>query len=96
MLLALYHVKSGKPQDALSLVKKADSLGAGDMDSQLFKVRILELLGKRDEALATLAVCFQRGATALQIAPFPDLESLRKDPRYLKMAQATPVTIDSS
>ncbi|HEY5253974.1 MAG TPA: serine/threonine-protein kinase [Acidobacteriaceae bacterium] len=96
MLLAFYHVKSGKPQDALSLVKKADSLGAGDMDSQLFKVRILELLGKRDEALATLAVCFQRGATALQIAPFPDLESLRKDPRYLKMAQARPVTIDSS
>jgi eukaryotic-like serine/threonine-protein kinase len=96
MLLALYHVKSGQPRDALSLVKKADSLGAGDMDSQLFKVRILELLGKRDEALATLAVCFERGATALQIAPFPDLESLRKDPRYLKMAQARPVTIDSS
>jgi len=85
MLLALYQVKSGTQQNALSLMKKAESLGADDMDSQLYKARILELLGKRDQALATLAGCFRRGATALQIAPFPDMESLRRDPRYLQM-----------
>ncbi|MGA7523885.1 MAG: tetratricopeptide repeat protein [Acidobacteriaceae bacterium] len=96
MLLALYYVKSGNPRDAISLVKKAESLGAGDMDSQLYKARILELLGKRGEALATLTACFARGATALQIASFPDLELLREDPRYLKMALAKPVTSDSS
>jgi tetratricopeptide (TPR) repeat protein/tRNA A-37 threonylcarbamoyl transferase component Bud32 len=92
MLLALYQVKSGTQQNALSLVKKAESLGADDMDSQLFKARILELLGKRDQALATLAVCFRRGATALQFAPFPDMESLRQDPRYRQMLPANSST----
>jgi hypothetical protein len=51
-----------------------------DMDSQIYKARILELLGKREEALTTLAACFRKGATDLQVAPFPDLQSLRKDP----------------
>jgi tetratricopeptide (TPR) repeat protein len=88
MLLALYQVKSGNPQNAISFIDKAESLGANDMDSQLCKARILELLGKREEALATLAVCFGRGATDLQIAPFPDLQSLRKDPRYREILQA--------
>jgi len=96
MLLALYHVKSGNPRDALSLVKKAESLGARDMDSQLYKARILELLGRRSEALATLAACFARGASALQVAPFPDMELLRRDPTYLKMAPAKPAMSDSS
>ena len=88
MLLALYQVKSGSPQDALTLIKKAESLGAHDMDSQLFKARILELLGNRDEALATLAACFRKGATSLQFASFPDMESLRRDPRYRDIAQS--------
>ncbi|HEX4065564.1 MAG TPA: protein kinase [Acidobacteriaceae bacterium] len=96
MLLALYYVKSSNSRDGLSLMKKADSLGARDMDSQLYKARILELLGKRGEALATLTACFARGATGFQIAAFPDLELLRKDPRYMKMALVKPVTNDSS
>ena len=45
MLLALYQVKSGRTQNALSLIQKAESLGAHDMDSQLSKTRVLELLG---------------------------------------------------
>jgi tetratricopeptide (TPR) repeat protein len=82
MLLALYKVKSGNPEIALSLIKKAESFGAHDMDSQLYKARILELIGKREEALTTIAACFSKGATELQIVPFPDLQSLRQDPRY--------------
>jgi eukaryotic-like serine/threonine-protein kinase len=85
MLLALYQVKSGRPRDALSLIQKAESLGANDMDSQLSKTRILELLGKREQALTTLAACFQKGATDLQLFPFPELQSLRKDPAYERM-----------
>jgi tetratricopeptide (TPR) repeat protein len=88
MLLALYQIKSGKPQNATSSMERAELLGTDDMDSQLYKARILELLGKREEALATLAVCFGKGATALQITPFPDLQSLRKDPRYREILQA--------
>jgi hypothetical protein len=55
------------------------------MDSQLYKARILELIGKREEALTTIAACFRKGATELQIVPFPDLQSLRKDPRYRQL-----------
>jgi eukaryotic-like serine/threonine-protein kinase len=85
MLLALYQVKSGRPQNALSLIQKAESLGAHDLDSQLSKTRVLELLGKREQALTTLAACFQKGATDLQLLPFPELQSLRKDPNYERM-----------
>jgi len=88
MLLALYQVKSGNPRNALSFIEKADSLKADDMDSQLYKARTLELLGNREEALATLAVCFGMGATALQVESFPDMQSLRKDPRYQEILQS--------
>jgi eukaryotic-like serine/threonine-protein kinase len=93
MLLALYQVKAGNLQNAASLIQKAESLGAGDMDSQLCKARILELTGKREEALDTLAVCFRKGATAIQIASFPELQSLRKDPRYREISQSNSLTI---
>jgi eukaryotic-like serine/threonine-protein kinase len=88
LLLALYKIKSGNPQNAPSFIKKAESLGANDTDSQLYKVRILELLGKREDALATLADCFRKGATTFEMAPFPDMRSLRKDPRYWAIVQS--------
>jgi tetratricopeptide (TPR) repeat protein len=87
MLLALYNVKSGTPQSALSLVERAEALGAHDMDSQVNKARVLELLGHREQALATLAACFRRGASDLQVLPCPDLQSLRKDSRYGQILQ---------
>jgi tetratricopeptide (TPR) repeat protein len=99
MLLALYKVKSGSPQNAPLLMEKAESLGARDMDSQIYKARILELLGKRDEALTTLAACARKGATDFQVAAFPDVQQLRRDPRYRQMMQAkasTPVTSEFS
>jgi serine/threonine protein kinase/tetratricopeptide (TPR) repeat protein len=87
MQLALYEVKSGRLQDALALVKKAETFGAGDIDSQLTKARILELLGRRDDALAVLKTCFRKGATDYQVSSAPDLRSLRQDPRYQKLLQ---------
>ena len=96
VLLALYKVKSGSPQDAPSLIEKAESLGVRDMDSQLYKGRTLELLGKRQEALTTFAACFQRGASDVQVAAFPDLQSLRKDPRYRQLADSKSIAPISS
>ena len=88
MLLALYQVKSGNRQNALSLIQKAESLGADDMDSQISKARILETLGQRDAALATLATCFRMGATVFQVMLFPDMQALREDPRYRQLARS--------
>ena len=82
MMLSLYQIKSGSREQAMSSLARANSLGTDDMDSQLYKVRILELLGRRDDALATLKRCFERGATDLQIMPLPDMELLRADNRY--------------
>jgi eukaryotic-like serine/threonine-protein kinase len=92
MLLALYKVKSGSLQNGPLLIERAESLGARDMDSQIYKARILELLGKREEALTTLAACSRRGATDFQVAPFPDMQSMRKDPRYRQMMFTKTVT----
>jgi eukaryotic-like serine/threonine-protein kinase len=85
LLLALYRVKSNTSQDPSMLIEKAESFGAQDVNSQLYKVRILELLGKREAALQTLAACFDRGAGDIQVATFPDMHLLRTDPRYRKL-----------
>jgi serine/threonine protein kinase/Flp pilus assembly protein TadD len=82
MLVALYRIKSGLPDSAYALMKKAESLNASDLYSQLYKVRILELLGHREEALEALAICMRRGATAFQMDASVDLDSLQSDPRY--------------
>jgi len=89
MHLALYRLKSGSPEDALPLVKKAESFKAGDIDSQLTKARIFELLGDRDKALAIVATCIKMGATESQIQSTLDLEQLRKDPRYKKVSASS-------
>ncbi len=82
MLLALYRLKSGDTEGIGALVKKAESLGAADIYSQLAKVRILELLGRREEALSTVAAAMRRGVTIFQIRATHDLDSLRADPRF--------------
>jgi eukaryotic-like serine/threonine-protein kinase len=84
MILALCRVKAGAPQTVLALIEKAEhSLApAGDLDSQLYKARTLELLGNREEALTTVAACLKRGATEFQFQTMPDMGALRDDPRY--------------
>lgn len=82
MRLALYRVKSGSPDGVPLLIKKAELFHAGDIDSQLTKARIFQLLGDRDAALETIAACVKQGATHSQIQSIPDLESLRSDPKY--------------
>ncbi len=82
MLLALYRLKCGDTADILQLVVRAEALGAVDIDSQLVKIRILELLGQRDRALQTIATSVRRGATRNQMQAIVDLEALRTDPRY--------------
>jgi tetratricopeptide (TPR) repeat protein len=82
MLLALYRVKSGNSAGALGLIQKAEKLGAADMDSQIYKARALEMLGRRDQALNALAECFKKNPKSVDLRPFPEMQALRQDARY--------------
>jgi tetratricopeptide (TPR) repeat protein len=88
MQLTLYNVKLGGQNDPLPVIKKAEALGANDVESQLCKVRILEVLGRRDDALATIKSCFERGATDAQVSSVSDLRSLQRDPRYRNLVHS--------
>jgi serine/threonine protein kinase/tetratricopeptide (TPR) repeat protein len=90
MVLALSRIKAGSPETAVELIEKAEHVLAGDIDSQLRKARALELLGKRDEALATVEACLKRGATEFQIRTMPDMGGLRDDPRYATIVKSMP------
>ena len=85
MILALCCAKTNRKEAALAWISKAEALHADDMYSQLLKVRILELVGRRREALLNLVRCRQRGATAFQLESLLDLEALRRDPLYRNM-----------
>jgi tetratricopeptide (TPR) repeat protein len=88
MRLALYRMKSHSGKDDLSLLKAAEQYLASDLDSQLVKARVLELAGRRSEALSTLEACFKRGTTMFEVASIPDLTALRNDPAYDQVARA--------
>jgi tetratricopeptide (TPR) repeat protein len=85
MLLALYQAKLNQAAAALSSLGKAEAGRAFDLDSQLTKIRILEVLGKRRDALDTVAACLRRGASKFEMDAMPDLQSLRADHRYLTL-----------
>ena len=88
MLLALYRMKSGKSAEVPALLVRSEALHAADIDSQLVKVRIQELLRQRGPALSTLATCMHLGATKYQTEAMVDLSSLREDPRYKAIVAA--------
>jgi serine/threonine protein kinase/Tfp pilus assembly protein PilF len=89
MLLALCSAKTGDTERAITLIAKAESLHSDDMDSQLYKVRILELAGRRDDALATIARCLSRGQTLFRIESMPNLEKLRASPEFKRIKAST-------
>ena len=77
MSLALCQAKSGEFDKSMKSLRTAESNFSQDLDSQFIKVRTTELLGNRNEALATISQCLQRGATLFQFEVLPDLDQLR-------------------
>lgn len=88
MLLALLRVKTGDRDSAPALIEKAEHMGAADMDSQLLKVRTLDLLGERTAALNALRRSLDRGATVFQANTLADGDGLRADPRYRELIRS--------
>ena len=89
MLLALCRLKAGSPQRASLAMQKADALRANDMESQLLKIRILELLGDRADALELGQRCLNRGATVFQLQTMPDLGSLRSTLQFRNLVSSS-------
>lgn len=87
MIFGLAQAKVGDARRASAAVERAEAAFAGDLDSQLIKARTLELVGRRDDALAVVRACFSRGATVFQFQIMPDMDSLRRDPRYEALAK---------
>jgi serine/threonine protein kinase/Tfp pilus assembly protein PilF len=90
--LGLYEAKTGASQDALSHLRKGDSLPSGDIETQMCKARLFETLGQRDAALSTLGSCLRRGATTVQVDLMPEMERLKADPRYHQILGTLPAT----
>jgi serine/threonine protein kinase/Tfp pilus assembly protein PilF len=89
MVQAFCSAKKGEPDKALTLMAKAESFHAKDMQSQLYKVRLLELVGRRNDALATIASCLVRGPVRFKIESLPDIERLRRSPEFEKIMAST-------
>ncbi len=85
MLLALLEAKVGSASEARKHMRKGDSLPSADLDTQLNKSRVLELLGMRKDALELLSACFKRGATRFAVDLMPEMLSLKRDPSYQKI-----------
>jgi len=85
MLLALFEAKTGSAKEARLHMQKADTLPSADLDTQMFRARIQELLGMREDALRTLAACFARGMTRQQVEFMPEMAALRRQPEYQRL-----------
>ena len=70
-------------------LQKAEDKNTIDIYSLMNKVRILKLLGRKEEALAALDICINMGATATQIRATKDLEDLDHDLHYSSLIRST-------
>lgn len=95
MVLAFCRARHGASEAALTLVGTAEANHADDMESQLLKIRILELAGRRDDALVAVARCLSRGPAQFQLEVMPDLEKLRTTAAYKSIVASSASTNES-
>jgi tetratricopeptide (TPR) repeat protein len=94
--LALAQAKIGQLEKSSKSLRTAEDNYIGDLDSQLVKVRTLELLGRRDEALSTATACLGRGANVFQFQTMLDIDGLRDDPRFKNLENSASTTTANS
>ncbi len=82
MFRALAEAKTGEYERSMVSLHTAELNCAGDVDSQLRKVRTLELLKKYEEAFDTAKACLARGVTPFQFEHLPDIDNLRNDLKF--------------
>jgi eukaryotic-like serine/threonine-protein kinase len=80
--LGLYKAKLGDNEAALSSLRRASSLRSPTVEQVFQEALVYELVGKRDAALRLLAECVRKGYSSADILHAPELQNLRKDPRF--------------
>ena len=88
MTLAFYDAKVGDNTAAEANIKKAQILGATDIDSQFMEVQALAVLGKKEDALNLLLSCIDHGLSPVAVELALDLKDLQKEPRYISRIAA--------
>ncbi len=84
--LALYAAKKGDPGSAVAAI---DTLRGSSWDGSMHyrAAVVLELAGRRKQALDELEAALAKGYAANEIANDPELASLRSDARYHRLAK---------
>jgi Tfp pilus assembly protein PilF len=84
--LVLYQAKLGDAQAALQTLKRLDAAGPLSGDQLFNEALTYELMHKREMALDVLKECVKRGYSRFEINHAPELQTLRKDARFRKLA----------
>jgi len=85
--VAVYEAKLGEPRLALPAMEKALRLAPGNTDVAFQSVLVYELVGDRERALRILETTLQTGYSFGEVSGEPELNHLRKDPRYQQMLE---------
>ncbi len=84
--LSFYYAVSGKTVNALAELKEAREIMPKSVHVLKKAVQVLERVGRRSDALATLKEYLAAGGSIDEIESDPDLAGIRKDARYPKAA----------
>ncbi len=85
-LLALCEAKLGNRQAAFQALNRASSPTAPEAGQLFNEALAYEVAGEREVAIKLLAQCMGRGYSRFEINHAPELEALRKDARFKKLA----------
>lgn len=82
--IALYAAKTGDHETALTLVQSAQNGEAKNSEVQFRAAITYEIMGRRNEALAAIALARKGGYPIKLIDAEPELVALRRDPNYIQ------------
>jgi tetratricopeptide (TPR) repeat protein len=86
--LARYYAQTGRPEDALAAIARAQDLSPQSPAVMESSVQVYEILGKRDDALKALERLIRAKGSLQVVVLEPDLENLRQDSRYRAMMKS--------
>ena len=84
--LALYYAMTGLETEANEEIQAARKRAPADVDVLVRAVRVYELTGQREAAIAGVSELVNRSDSLKTLEGDPDMANLRKDPRYRKLA----------